>query len=201
MPHERWVAVPRWEGLYEVSDLGRVRSLPRIVMAGKSPRQIAGKVLKPSWNGDYLRVTLTDGRRKEPTCVHVLVLKAFRGNRPGHWHQWHGCHSDGNHGNNELRNLRWGTPASNAADTVAHGRSIKGEGSASAKLTETSVLEIKRRLSSDKVNRSALAREFDVSRRAISHIETGKTWYWLDPGIAFPACARESEPLEQLHSE
>lgn len=47
MPEERWLPVVRWEGIYEVSDRGRVRSLPRLAhfKDGRKPRQFPGTVM------------------------------------------------------------------------------------------------------------------------------------------------------------
>jgi hypothetical protein len=78
--YEVWRPVPDWEGLYEASSLGNVRSLPR----QRNGRTYAGRLLKPTLNPRYLVVGISDattGRRKS-TPVHVLVAAAFLGPRP-----------------------------------------------------------------------------------------------------------------------
>lgn len=119
---EQWRPVVGFEGIYEVSDHGRVRSLDRMVASHSGlQRQAPGRVLRPwkSNRGDYPKVGLSapTGFRKE--FIHVLVLEAFVGPRP------EGlvcCHNDGDSSNNRLSNLRWDTYSANNHDLVKHGR-------------------------------------------------------------------------------
>lgn len=117
-----WVAVPGYEGYYEVSDLGGVRSVDRLVGHPAGTRRALGQMLHPSvaHGTGYLRVNLTDpaDSRRRTRHVHTLVLTAFMGTRPD---GAVACHCDGDRTNNRLSNLRWDTPASNNADTVRHG--------------------------------------------------------------------------------
>lgn len=117
---ERWLPVVGWEGLYEVSDQGRVRSLPREVNNrwGTTCRR-SGRLLAPVARKDgYLHVTLYDSGKQRHRPIHVLVLEAFVGPRPdGHV----ACHWDGDRRNASLGNLRWDTPAANSADMIRHG--------------------------------------------------------------------------------
>lgn len=76
---ERWLPVPGWEGLYEVSDLGRVRSLPR---PGGNNRLYGGKLLKPHVHKGYPMVPSAGGGERTMTQVHRLVLEAFTGPCP-----------------------------------------------------------------------------------------------------------------------
>lgn len=116
---EQWMPIPEWPG-YEVSDLGRVRSVARIVQRSNGWRQtIRERILKLAWDtcGDtgHLTVTVYRQRRK----VHRLVLTAFVGPAPaGH----EGCHNDGDPSNNALSNLRWDTHRANSLDRIKHGR-------------------------------------------------------------------------------
>ena len=72
---ERWLPVPGFEGLYEVSDEGRVRCLPR--------HRVRGGVLRPSAAGKgYLKVQLVHKQRHAHRYVHELVLTTFVGPRP-----------------------------------------------------------------------------------------------------------------------
>jgi hypothetical protein len=108
---EEWRAVVGWEGLYEVSDAGRVRSLPRIVEQGNrwggiNQKQIAGGLMVGGLDSHgYRQVTLSRrGERIQP-LVHHLVLEAFGPPRPGS--QWTADHEDGKRTNNRIGNLRW----------------------------------------------------------------------------------------------
>ena len=118
---ERWLPVVGYEGLYEVSDHGRVRGMDRVVMRGNgAPQTIRGRVLvgKPV-RGAHLQVALRrPGRPSDYKYVHALVMIAFVGPYPDGMNV---CHNDGNPKNNHLSNLRYGTHAENMRDTLKHG--------------------------------------------------------------------------------
>ena len=114
---ERWMPVVGYEGLYEVSDLGGVRSLPRLDRKG---RRVKGGLMRtPRHQFGYPMVMLkVDGKAKTRT-VHSMILEAFVGPRPeGH----HARHLDGNPENSTLSNLAWGTRSENQQDMARHGR-------------------------------------------------------------------------------
>lgn len=104
---EIWKAIPGYEGQYEVSDLGRVKSYRRYK---------EGRILRPGrMPQGHLSVAL--GRRNSQ-CVHKLVLLAFVGPAPLN----HEClHANGIPSDNRLENLRWGTRTENILDAVKHG--------------------------------------------------------------------------------
>lgn len=124
---EEWHAVPGYEGLYEVSDRGRVRSLDHDLQQrhGRNPafkalRLIRGRILRttPDRRG-YVSVMLSADGRTRRDYVHRLVLLAFVGPPPTPEHE--GAHWDNVRSNNALGNLRWATHEENAADRVRHG--------------------------------------------------------------------------------
>lgn len=127
---EQWKPIVGWEGLYEVSDLGRVRSLDR-VWVQPAPRSGApheyryrGRVL--TGGRDAYGYVVVHLRRPPQTArswchkVHQLVLAAFVGPRPADRPQTR--HLNGNQIDNRLTNLQYGTALENAADRVRHGR-------------------------------------------------------------------------------
>ena len=117
---ENWTPVPGYEGLYEVSDLGRVKSQPR-----PSTR---GGILSPVTRPDgRLRVTLSKEGNVEYWLVHRLVLWSFVGPCPD---GMEACHWDDNARNNSLSNLRWGTSLANSADQRRNGKCRNGGGDA-----------------------------------------------------------------------
>lgn len=119
MSEEEWRDIPGWEHLYQVSDLGRVRSLKREVAGGNGSRAIrGGRVLKPSPTYAYLHVTLSRDNVRSNHRVHVLVMTTFGGSRRA---GMHACHRDGNASNNRADNLYWGTPMENQRDKARHG--------------------------------------------------------------------------------
>lgn len=117
---EKWLPVVGWEGLYEVSDQGRVRSLDRITYGRNGSTRVArGRILTPATGSTgYLTVSLSNRSHHKMRMVHILVAEAFIGARPaGHYC----CHGDGVKLNNNLVNLRWDTPSGNMQDAVRHG--------------------------------------------------------------------------------
>jgi hypothetical protein len=113
---ERWVSAPGYEGSYEVSDHGRVRALARLDTIG---RRRNSKVLSQrKAQSGHLSVALRANNERRTWPVHVLVLTAFVGPRPGNLEC---CHWDDNPANNHLVNLRWGTRSENAKDSVRNG--------------------------------------------------------------------------------
>ena len=110
---EEWRCIPGFEGRYEVSSLGRVKSY-----VGGPTRILRQHIRRHR----YLSVRLYsgDGSAKRYT-VHRLVLSAFHGPcPPGH----EGCHRDGDMQNNRSDNLYWGTREQNMADIKSHGRNF-----------------------------------------------------------------------------
>lgn len=110
---ERWLAVPGYEGKYEVSDRGEVRAHN---FDGRGV--VRNLAQRPNTTG-YPTVNLFKGGVRWWVSVHRLVLLAFVGPRPS------GLmvrHLDGDPSNNHLANLRYGTPQENNLDTLRHGR-------------------------------------------------------------------------------
>lgn len=121
---ENWRSVAGLEGLYEVSDLGSVRSLDRIVRYPDGRRSYLkpGRILRTSFNKDdgYFHVALyRDGKCCYRGLVHVLVLETFVGPRPP---GLEARHLNGHGADNRLTNLAWGTSSENTHDLVRHGR-------------------------------------------------------------------------------
>ena len=115
---ERWLPIVGYEGLYEISTWGRVKSLPRIDASGHKRR---GLILKPVPDSlGYLYVTLCTNGVKERRSVHGLVLEAFDRPKP----EGMQCrHLDGDPGNNHWpENICWGTPAEDGEDKIRLGR-------------------------------------------------------------------------------
>lgn len=109
---EQWKDIPGFEGHYQVSDCGRVRSLDRqvnVCVFGKryATKTFKGRIIKPyiSRHGYYhVKLTACDGTKQSKT-VASLVLLAFVGDRP-----YEGCqinHKDENKLNNQLSNLEY----------------------------------------------------------------------------------------------
>lgn len=114
MIFEEWRPVVGYEGLYEVSSIGRVRSVDRVVPDGRHFRGAMRAC--PIQHGR--RSVKLSRRGPKKFHVHVLVAEAFHGPRPL------GCevrHLDGDSLNNCADNLRWGTKSENTMDQIRHG--------------------------------------------------------------------------------
>lgn len=125
LAQEIWAPIVGYEGLYEVSSFGSVRSLPRTCWDGRCHRKIKGKIIKsfPQRTG-YLTVNLSKEGQMTTRTVHSLVAEAFIAPRIGRQH----CrHLDGDKTNNHLINLQWGSAVENAKDKSAHGTNLIGE--------------------------------------------------------------------------
>lgn len=114
---ERWEAVVGYEGIYDVSEYGRVRSLDRLCRNGRGMRKVNGKILSLPTNCGYSRITLRN-RETKSLLVQRLVLEAFIGPCPI---GMEALHKNGNRKDNHLTNLRWGTRSENTLDSVRHG--------------------------------------------------------------------------------
>jgi hypothetical protein len=181
---EEWRAVVGFEGRYEVSSLGRVRSLSRVERLkcacghGFVSRLKRGQLLKLSVRTDgYLKVGLhgEEGHQRQAS-VHRTVCTAFHGPpAPG----MDAAHGDGVKTNNRADNLRWATRAQNMADKVRHGTQLRGEQHAMAKLRADQVREIRTALA-DGVGQHELGRRYDVSASSINLIANGTNWAWLE---------------------
>lgn len=174
---EIWKPVAGYEAFYEVSSLGRVRSLDRVTKqhykSGLVTKHFyAGCNLKPGLaSNGYLTVSLSCNGGRKSVSVQYLVLTAFVGPRPEGFVI---RHLNGKRQDNNLNNLAWGTHTQNRADADAHGTSVRGEGYRTAKLTEMGA-RVARRLHY-RVPQSQLAKLFKVSPAAIQAVHDGRTW-------------------------
>lgn len=113
---EKWLPVVGFEGVYEVSDYGRVRR----VLPGQGATV---GIRKPTTHPNGYQIVALSYRNKQTARkVHRLVLEAFVGPCPD---GMEACHNDDNPFNNHLRNLRWDTHQSNCADRSEIGKTRK----------------------------------------------------------------------------
>lgn len=168
-----WKDIPGYEGHYQVSDSGSVRSLDRAQTSyGGRAWVRKGAPMKLTRDGrGYMIVTLAlEGFRKR-RYVHDLVLQAFKGERPS---GMHGCHNDGNPANNILTNLRWDTPTANTLDKLTHGTMPLGEHHHKAVYTEPQIREAKRLLATMSV--ADVHRATGISKGTLSQVKAGRQW-------------------------
>lgn len=185
--NEEWKPVVGAEGYYEVSNLGRVRSVSRLVRHSnlKDLRPAKGRVLKlKAYPNGYLFVSLSQGGAVKERQVSHLVLEAFVGPRPK---GYNACHNNGNQKDNRLVNLRWDSTINNAGDKRAHGTHLEGEAVHLSVLTEEQVRAIRleyRVYSKRKTNATELAEKYKVARMTIFNIVWGNSWKHVNPPVA-----------------
>lgn len=172
---EIWKTVPGYGDYYEVSSLGRIRSLARTVFkkhsSGKLMRQeYPSKILNPSKNVDgHLTVHIGLEGQKYNAFVHHLVLLAFVGPRP---YGLECCHNNGIADDNRPENLRWDTHANNNKDRKTHGTYPTGEKHPMSKLVKETVDAIR----ADTCSGPDAARKYGVGVSQISRIRRGESW-------------------------
>ena len=163
--HEHWRPVVGWEGFYEVSDCGRVRSVERVVSFSDGRTRVFSGRVRATYADEfgYRKVTLKRPGASERLHVHVMVAAAWIGRRPKGAHV---CHSDGDHLNNQWENLRYDTPKGNVADTKRMGRL-----NPPTRLTEAEVQAI--RNARGKLTQGELAALFNTSKTHVCNIQKG----------------------------
>ena len=175
---ETWKTIPGYEGLYEVSSRGQVRSIDRTVPHGHSGSLTLKGRIRTQYTDRIGRksVNLSKARRTRTHRVHNLVAAAFIGPVPDGMEV---CHGNGDAGDNRLENLRYDTSVENAADRERHGTWNIGTRNGQAVLTETDVRAIRDRIRLGETSRS-IALAYGVGAGTISHIKHRTTWAWLD---------------------
>ena len=165
---EIWKSIPGFIDEYEVSNMGRVRSVDRLVycsgpVKGSYWSLKKGRLLRPG-PSNYGHLSVVLGRRNTH-MVHTLVLTAFVGARPKGMEC---CHNNGVPTDNRLENLRWGTRSENSQDAINHG--TRGD------LSPSQVKYAREYLSAHKERgaQKYLADLFGVSQCTISSVKVGR---------------------------
>ena len=177
---ETWRSVVEYEGFYQVSDLGNVRSVSRVVNHAKGKMRLKARVMKPRPALGYERVCLHQNAIKKYFFIHRLVATAFLGRCPiGRQIN----HIDGCKLNNRLSNLEFVTARENMQHAWRSGlfKARIGVGNPSAKLTEENVLAIRAAYEAGGVTMKKLADNFGVGRSQISNIIHRRRWPYLLP--------------------
>lgn len=177
LPGEIWKPVVGWDGYYEISDHGRLRSVERIVYR---PSGVAVR-----WKGRLLKMAVTVGGHyiavlcrksiRRMVRVHRLVLEAFVGPCPAGMEC---CHGNGNPADNRLGNLRWDTSEANKADQKRHGTALLGERNPHSRMTQAQVEFAREHYSfrDPEYNCVAMAKRFGVSKSTVHAAIAERSW-------------------------
>ena len=183
MNTEIWKPITGFEGLYEVSSQGRVKSIKRRVKRKDNRTVTFGGLFlnaHPDHYG-YRRVTLRRDGESHQQKVHRLVADAFLDAPAGRVGTETGCfcinHKNGNKLDNALENLEWVQVAENYAHAIKTGLLCnKGSKNGQSKLTETDAVKIRHDYDSGAQRHIDLANAYGVSRTAISNVISRRTF-------------------------
>lgn len=176
MAKELWASIPGYEGYYEVSDKGRIRSVAREVSVAPSIKAPSGYIRSVK-SRHLVQILTTDGywsaslwKEHDLRVVraHILVLEAFVGGRPD---GCYACHKNDVKTDNRLENLYWGTPQENQRDKERNGNQPYGEACYQAILSDDDVRSI--RGLSKEISQSVIAERFGVQQPHVSRIIRG----------------------------
>lgn len=174
---EQWKSIEGYKGLYEVSNLGQVRSLDRVMKVDNhhniKMKKYKGMVLKPLLSQrKHSRVSLYKEKTSKRHLIHRLVAFAFI---PNPENKPHINHLDSDPTNNRVDNLEWVTPKENALHAKLAGRAyLKGEKSNNHKLTEIEVTQIRK--SKGKIRAKDLAKIYNCGESTIYDIFKKRYW-------------------------
>lgn len=165
---EVWKDIVGYEGFYQASNMGRVKSLERIDCRGQHRKC---KILRQAFDEDgYLISTISKDKKRHSVRWHRIIYQAFN---PTSDNTLAVNHKNGIKTDNRICNLEWCTNYENVLHALQLGlRNAKGERNNFAILNNSKVLEI---FHSDKKN-SVLAKEYNISILTIQRIKTGYQW-------------------------
>lgn len=184
MRTENWKDVPGFEGFYQASDLGNVRSVPREIVTSDSRRWIQpGKrmTLGAHHKGGYRTVVLCRFNKPRAYLVHRLVALAFLENPDGLPEV---NHKDGDKAHNAVSNLEWISRKDNIDHAVCLSLiNNKGERNQQAKLNEATVRHI-RRLKSQGLSNTKIAALTGATARNVKNITSRTSWKHIEEAAA-----------------
>jgi hypothetical protein len=168
---EVWKPIKGYEDFYEVSNTGKIRSLPH-----PTKRVGTGKVLKAHLSNQgyfIVRYRRPDERAVKAFLVHREFAKAFIPN-PHNLSDVN--HKDGNKINNSIENLEWCSHTDNVRHAFKTGLVASGEDRKASRLTSKAVKEIREKYIPRTYSQYKLAKEYGVSQSTIRFALIGRTW-------------------------
>lgn len=178
LPDENWADIQDYEGYYQVSNMGRIKSLQRMIIdKNGSYRFFWEKILRQSKSRGYLVVGLSIESQNKVKSVHRLVGIHHV---PNPENKPEINHKKGIKIDNRATELEWMTHAENSQHAVDSGltKNEKGAKGGRAKLSEQQVVEIKRLIKVG-MKQKTIASMFGVLPTNISAINKKIIWKWL----------------------
>lgn len=173
---EEWTDIIDYEGLYMISNLLRVKSLPKPIKNKNGVFMRKERILKPYIKEGYLKVGLYKNKKQKDLFLHRIACINFYinpENKPFVNHK-NAIKSD-----LRLENLEWCTPKENSehASIMRLYNNREGENSSRCKLTNQDVLQIRDIFEKNpKINKSLLARNFNIGNTTLGHILSRRNW-------------------------
>ncbi len=179
---EEWKDITKFEGCYQVSNLGNIKRLDTEIPFKGAVSIRKGRLMKLTRNSKgYLTIVLCWKSKRKTYSVHRLVANSFIPLIAG---KDQVNHIDGNTENNCVDNLEWCTPRENQLHALNLGLKNHGEKATISKLTEKEVLLIKQLLAKPREIKNTklyklIAKDFNVTYHTIKWIDKGRTWFRL----------------------
>lgn len=180
--NEQWLPIKGYEGLYEVSNTGKIKALYRRVDKGKCHRTWDEHLLKYALdNRGYFRTNLSKDGVNKTVKVHRVVAQTFI---PNPEEKSTVNHIDGNKQNNHVDNLEWATLSEQQKHAYSKGlNSNCCEHNPSHKLTTSDIEWIRKHYVArhELYGAVALAKKFNVHRKTIGRITNHQSWKEVMP--------------------
>jgi hypothetical protein len=183
--------IPNYEGLYQVSNYGRVKGLERKVIRSRNPvtfRTNKGRIIKPTTNqSGYLYIGLCKDGKLKVYILHRLIALTFIPN-PNNKETIN--HINGIKSDNNINNLEWNTVSENhkhayktglrdSSHLLGENGCCTGEKNTNSKLKAFEVKQIKDLLKLKRFTQTEIANLYKIGKTAISDIVNNKRWKHL----------------------
>ncbi len=171
---EIWKDIKGYEGLYQISNLGRVKSLAREKKNGVNSKQNIPEIILNIYdNGKgYKRTNLCKNNIIKSNYIHRLVAEAFILNSKN---EREVNHKDGNKANNNVTNLEWCNRKENVLHSCINNLVPKGNLHYNSKLTNEQIIQIR----NDNRVQKIIANDYGITQTVVSAIKLRKTWKHL----------------------
>lgn len=171
--NEVWRDIIGYEGLYQISDLGRVKSLARWYKSSVSLYMKENIKNQRINHGGYLYLDLSKNGKKKSFTVHSLVAAAFIGKRPINTTI---DHKNGNKLDNRVCNLEYCSIQENISRFRHLFNDYKGENHPMSRLTEEDVINIRKLYQEGNIKQKDIAKMYNITQVMVSRIHRRIAW-------------------------
>lgn len=169
---EIWKDIPNYEGIYQISNKGRVKSILKNGVGRKKRDYILSNCLRADGKMEYPSVRLCINGKPKKNYIHRLMASAFI---PNPENKPIINHKDGNKSNNSLDNLEWCDYSHNINHAYQNNLRAVGESHHKAKFTNKDVLQIRADFANG-INRKEIMNKFNLSQNQYARIVYKRTW-------------------------